>query len=121
MGRELYKRLATFGEHMARTGRSLSGAVESYNKAVGSLERNVFPQARRFHELGVVGGADKEVPELDHIDAVGARPRGARVRRRAARSARRVGPRAHRRIATRRPRPSRRGRHLSVRGCGRRS
>jgi DNA recombination protein RmuC len=70
MGRELYKRLATFGEHMARTGRSLSGAVDSYNKAVGSLERNVFPQARRFHELGVVGGADKEMPELDHIDAV---------------------------------------------------
>jgi len=68
MGRELYKRLATFGEHMARTGRSLSGAVDSYNKAVGSLERNVFPQARRFHELGVVGGADKEMPELDHID-----------------------------------------------------
>jgi DNA recombination protein RmuC len=69
MGRELYKRLATFGDHMARTGRSLSGAVDSYNKAVGSLERNVFPQARRFHELGVVGGADKVVPELDHIDA----------------------------------------------------
>ncbi len=36
---------------------------------MGSLERNVFPQARRFHELGVVGGADKEMPELDHIDA----------------------------------------------------
>ncbi|HUY21496.1 MAG TPA: DNA recombination protein RmuC [Acidimicrobiales bacterium] len=70
MARELYKRLATFGEHMARTGRSLSGAVESYNKAVGSLERNVFPQARRFHELGVVGGADKEMPELVHVDAV---------------------------------------------------
>jgi DNA recombination protein RmuC len=70
MGRELYKRLATFGEHMARTGRSLGGAVDSYNKAVGSLERNVFPQARRFHDLGVVGGADKEMPELDTIDAV---------------------------------------------------
>jgi DNA recombination protein RmuC len=70
MGRELYKRLATFGEHMARTGRSLSGAVDSYNKAVGSLERNVFPQARRFHELGVVGGADKEMPALEPVDAV---------------------------------------------------
>jgi len=68
MGRELYRRLATFGEHMARTGRSLSGAVESYNKAVGSLERNVLPQARRFHELGVVGGADKEMPELEPVD-----------------------------------------------------
>jgi DNA recombination protein RmuC len=70
MGRELYKRLATFGEHMARTGRSLSGAVDAYNKAVGSLERNVFPQARRFHDLGVVGDADKEVPELESVDAV---------------------------------------------------
>ena len=55
IGRELYKRLATFGEHMARTGRSLSGAVDAYNKAVGSLERNVMPQARRFQELGWAG------------------------------------------------------------------
>jgi DNA recombination protein RmuC len=69
IGRELYKRLATFGEHMARTGRSLSGAVDAYNKAVGSLERNVMPQARRFQELGV-GGSDKDVPMLDQVDAV---------------------------------------------------
>jgi DNA recombination protein RmuC len=69
MGRELYKRLATFGDHMARTGRSLGSAVDAYNKAVGSLERNVLPQARRFHELGVVGGADKEMPELEPIEA----------------------------------------------------
>ncbi|HXQ76295.1 MAG TPA: DNA recombination protein RmuC [Acidimicrobiales bacterium] len=72
IGRELYKRLATFGEHMARTGRSLSGAVDAYNKAVGSLERNVMPQARRFQELGV-GGSDKEVPILDQVDAVARR------------------------------------------------
>jgi DNA recombination protein RmuC len=69
MARELYKRLATFGDHMARTGRGLSAAVDAYNKAVGSLERSVLPQARRFQELGVVGGADKQVPELDTVDA----------------------------------------------------
>jgi DNA recombination protein RmuC len=69
IGRELYKRLATFGEHIARTGRSLSGAVDAFNKAVGSLERNVMPQARRFQELGV-GGSDKQVPLLDQVDAV---------------------------------------------------
>jgi DNA recombination protein RmuC len=68
IGRELYKRLATFGEHLARTGRSLNGAVDAYNKAVGSLERNVMPGARRFQELGV-GGSDKEVPVLDQVDA----------------------------------------------------
>jgi DNA recombination protein RmuC len=69
IGRELYKRLATFGGHMAKTGRSLSGAVDAYNKAVGSLERNVLPQARRFQDLGV-GGSDKDVPMLDPVDAV---------------------------------------------------
>jgi len=74
LGRELYKRLATFGEHMARTGRSLSGAVDAYNKAVGSLERAVLPQARRFHELGVVSGADKDMPELEPLDAVARHP-----------------------------------------------
>jgi hypothetical protein len=36
---------------------------------VGSLERNVMPQARRFQELGV-GGSDKDVPMLDQVDAV---------------------------------------------------
>ncbi len=70
MGRELYKRLATFGDHMARAGRSLGGAVDSYNKAVGSLERSVLPQARRFHDLGVVGGSDREIPDLDAVDAL---------------------------------------------------
>ncbi len=70
MGRELYKRLATFGEHMGRTGRSLNGAVEAYNKAVGSLERNVLPQARRFHDLGVVSGSDKDMPELERVTAL---------------------------------------------------
>lgn len=74
MGRELYKRLSTFGEHLARTGRGLAGAVDAYNKAVGSLERSVLPQARRFQELGVVGGADKELPELDEVDAVARQP-----------------------------------------------
>jgi DNA recombination protein RmuC len=69
MARELYKRLATFGDHLAKTGRSLSGAVDSYNRAVGSLERTVLPQARRFQELGVVGGADKALPELEPLEA----------------------------------------------------
>src|SRR5580698_4331541 len=67
LGRDLYTRLATFGEHLARAGRSLGGAVDAYNKAVGSLERNVLPQARRFQDLGV-GGSDKDVPMLDPVD-----------------------------------------------------
>ena len=69
LGRDLYKRIATFGEHLARTGKGLASAVDAYNKAVGSLERTVLPQARRFHELGVVGGAERELGPLEQIDA----------------------------------------------------
>ena len=70
MGRDLYRRLSRFGDHLARTGKGLSSAVEAYNKAIGSLERSVFPQARRFQELGVVGDADKEMPDLETIESL---------------------------------------------------
>ncbi len=68
IGREMYKRLITFASHMLRTGKSLSSAVDAYNKAVGSLERSVLPQARRFEELGVINQSDNSLDELDQID-----------------------------------------------------
>lgn len=57
LGRELYERLASFGRHVDRVGRSLSAAVGSYNQAVGSLESRVLVSARRLSALGVVDGA----------------------------------------------------------------
>jgi DNA recombination protein RmuC len=65
---ELYRRLATFTGHLARVGRSLSGSVEAYNSAVGSLERQVLPGARRFTELGVQ--ARKPMEPLPEVDAI---------------------------------------------------
>ncbi len=65
LGRELYKRLSTMGAHMSKLGRSLDGAVKSYNETVGSLERQVLPQARRFEQHGITG---VEPPELTPID-----------------------------------------------------
>ena len=53
LGRELHERLATMGGHLDRLGRSLTGAVSSYNRAVGSLETRVLVSARRFREMGV--------------------------------------------------------------------
>lgn len=50
-GKELYKRLATMGDHLARVGKAIDSASDAYNKTVGSLERQVLPQARRFAEL----------------------------------------------------------------------
>ncbi len=65
LGRELYKRLSTMGAHMSKLGRTLDGAVKSYNETVGSLERQVLPQARRFEQLGITG---VEPPELVPIE-----------------------------------------------------
>jgi DNA recombination protein RmuC len=56
LGQELHKRLSSFVAHLARTGRALGGAVDAYNSAVGSLERQVLPGARRFTELGAAAG-----------------------------------------------------------------
>jgi DNA recombination protein RmuC len=60
LGQELHRRLATFLAHLGRTGQRLSSAVEAYNSAVGSIERQVLPQARRFTELGAVSGEPLE-------------------------------------------------------------
>jgi DNA recombination protein RmuC len=65
LGQELYRRLSSFTGHLARMGQRLSTAVEAYNAAVGSLERHVLPQARRFSELGVT--ADAPLPELEPV------------------------------------------------------
>lgn len=50
-GKELYSRLTTMGTHLASIGKAIDRASDAYNKTVGSLERNVLPQARRFAAL----------------------------------------------------------------------
>src|SRR3954452_22850442 len=50
LGREVYGRLGTMAEHLSSLGKRLSGAVDSYNKTVGSLETRVLVSARRFTE-----------------------------------------------------------------------
>jgi DNA recombination protein RmuC len=55
LGRELYRRLATMGTHVAGMGAGLDNAVKRYNDLVGSLESRVLPQARRFTELELEG------------------------------------------------------------------
>jgi DNA recombination protein RmuC len=71
IGQELYRRLGNFTGHLARLGKKLDDAVEIYNEAVGSLERQVLPQARRFPELGV--SAEEPLPTLEPITQL-ARP-----------------------------------------------
>lgn len=68
LAEDLYGRLGTFVGHMNRVGRQLASSVENYNKAVGSLERNVLPGARRFVELGI--HEKKEIDRLETLDPV---------------------------------------------------
>jgi DNA recombination protein RmuC len=53
LGRELYQRLSVMTEHMSKVGSNLDKAVDSYNSLVGSYERKVMPQVRRFEELQI--------------------------------------------------------------------
>ncbi len=66
LGQELYRRLGAFTGHLERLGARLGAAVDAYNSAVGSLERQVLPQARRFPDLGVT--ADAALPQLGGIE-----------------------------------------------------
>jgi DNA recombination protein RmuC len=69
---ELYKRLARFGEHFQKVGRGLTTAIGSYNEAVGSMERQVLPSARRIKDLKAAH-VTSEMPDLPMID-IAARP-----------------------------------------------
>lgn len=75
LGQEMYRRLGNFAGHLARLGQRLGGAVEAYNSAVGSLERQVLPQGRRFTELGVT--TDAPLPTLDPIEQLTRKPAAA--------------------------------------------
>ena len=73
LGRELYKRLGTLGDHVDKLGRSLTGAVKAYNGTVGSLERQVLVTARKLNDLEVV---DTRLDEPNAIEE-SVRPLGA--------------------------------------------
>src|SRR5579863_46734 len=60
LGEDVYKRLAVFGEHLGKLGKSLGSSVDSFNRAVGSLEQQVLPAARRFPDLGLRVSRDLE-------------------------------------------------------------
>jgi len=66
-GKTLYQRLATMAGHFEDLGKRLGGAVESYNKAVGSMERSVFPVARKLPELDRALSAE-DLPDLQQVE-----------------------------------------------------
>lgn len=67
LGRELYKRIAKMADHVTKMGKGLTSATDAYNAFVGSLERQVLSQARRFEQLKVEHQGTN-IAELEPID-----------------------------------------------------
>ena len=66
LGKELYDRIRPFVSHFQGIGSALEKAVDTYNKAVGSLEGRVLPSARKMKELGAATG--DEILEIEPVD-----------------------------------------------------
>jgi DNA recombination protein RmuC len=73
LGEDLYRRLAVFGDHLGRLGKSLNSSIETFNKAVGSLEAQVLPAARRFEGLGL--RPNRQIELLEPVEILARQPR----------------------------------------------
>jgi DNA recombination protein RmuC len=70
-GQELCDRLVKMLAHFDEVGANLGGAVDSFNKTVGSFDRRVMPSVRRFQEL--------KVPQSEQLALPVERPAVVRV------------------------------------------
>jgi DNA recombination protein RmuC len=70
LGRHLYDAVRVMATHMDDMGTNLGRSLDSYNKAIGSLESNVLVKARRFKELQSASAAAEEIPAIEVISRV---------------------------------------------------
>jgi DNA recombination protein RmuC len=68
LGRSLYERVAKLAEHFAEIGGGLDKAVQSYNKAIGTLETRVLVSARKFKDLGAT--TPQQIETLAPLDTL---------------------------------------------------
>jgi DNA recombination protein RmuC len=62
---ELYKRFSLFTDKFSSVGSNLSRLNKSFNEAVGSFERRLLPQGRRFAEMA---GQSTEFKTIETVD-----------------------------------------------------
>jgi DNA recombination protein RmuC len=68
--KELYGRLAVFAANLQKVGTSLNRSVESYNKAMGSLEARVLPSARKLEAMQVVQTPSPDLQDAPRVESV---------------------------------------------------
>ncbi|MGI5912932.1 MAG: DNA recombination protein RmuC [Syntrophomonadaceae bacterium] len=66
LGRTLYNRLNLMAGYFTELRKALEKTIDSYNRAVGSLENRVLPSARKFRELGAASG--DTIPVVEVVD-----------------------------------------------------
>ncbi len=66
-GKTLYERLCSMTRHLEDLGKKLDSATNSYNAAVGSMQKRVFPVARKFAELDKALQTEA-LPDLEPLD-----------------------------------------------------
>lgn len=69
LGVDLYKRFLKFTDHFEKVGKSLNTAMTGYNAAIGSMERQVLPAARKFRELQSAKAGLEDIPETKILES----------------------------------------------------
>lgn len=69
LGKDLYSRISTLGEHMSNLGKGLTRSVDHYNKAVSTLESRVLVSARKFIDLDAAP-SNSEINPVTQIEKV---------------------------------------------------
>lgn len=68
LGNTIHERLVRFIENFSKIGKSLEGAIDAYNRSVGTLESRVLVTARKFKELGITEKEPlKEVEQIEKL------------------------------------------------------
>lgn len=65
LGRELHGRIGVLGSHLDKLGRSLTGAVDAYNRTVATVESRVLVTARQFHDIGI---GREQLPAIGSVE-----------------------------------------------------
>lgn len=68
--KELYARLAVFAANLQKVGVALNRSVDSYNKAMGSLEARVLPSARKLEAMQVVQTPSPDLADAPRVETV---------------------------------------------------
>jgi len=76
LGKQLYERVQTLGNHWSQLGSQLDKAVLAYNDATASLDSRVMVTARRFQSLQISTN-DEALTALEPLTATPQSPRSA--------------------------------------------